>query len=108
MSGLGWELSLHGREPRSEGPRLPVSLWGSMEAPPSSAFSSPTPSWLFPRLCPTETRFAPPTLGLAMATRQTLGGKEDFFSQKSTPKRSPVVAVPRQPLSVVALPLPRA
>lgn len=55
--------------------------------------------------CRTEARFAAPTLGLAVSPRQTLGGKEDFSSQKSHLKGSPVVAAPRQPLSVVALPL---
>lgn len=54
---------------------------------------------------PAETHFAVPTLGLAMAPRQTLGGKEDFSSQKSQPKHSPAVGAPRQPLSVMALPL---
>lgn len=58
--------------------------------------------------CPTKVRFAAPTLGLAMAPRQTLGGKEEFSSWKTHPEHNPMVAAPRQPLSVVVLPLPGA
>lgn len=50
--------------------------------------------------------FAAPTLGLAMASRQTLGGKVDFSPQKSHLEHSCMVVAPRQPLSIVVLLLP--
>lgn len=102
LPGFWWELSLHVSEPCSEGPQLPGSP--RQAAPPPSAFPFPTPCWLSPIVPPRH--FAAPTLGLAMALRQTLGGKVDFSPQKSHLEHSCMVVAPRQPLSIVVLLLP--